>query len=113
MPAASVPLVGRHNLANALAALALTEAAGGDVALAAGSLNTYRGLEHRTEVVARHAGVLWVNDSKATNVGATIAAVAGIESPLVLIAGGQGKGADFGAAGPRAARARAPRAADR
>lgn len=89
-------LVGRHNAANALAALACVEALLG--AIPAGALEAladYAGLPHRMQHVRSRAGVQWIDDSKATNPGATIAAVAGLERPLVLIAGGIGKGADF------------------
>ena len=86
---------GRHNLANALAALALGEAAGLDRQAMLQVLREFQGLPHRTQWVAEHAGVAWYNDSKATNIGATLAAVQGFDGPLVLIAGGQGKGADF------------------
>ena len=58
-------------------------------------LREFQGLPHRTQWVAERNGVAWYNDSKATNTGAALAAVQGFESPLVLIAGGQGKGADF------------------
>ncbi|MGI9301181.1 MAG: glutamate ligase domain-containing protein, partial [Gammaproteobacteria bacterium] len=59
------------------------------------ALRSYAGLPHRTEFVAEHAGVCWYNDSKATNVGATLAAIDGLPGRIVLIAGGDGKGADF------------------
>jgi UDP-N-acetylmuramoylalanine--D-glutamate ligase len=59
-------------------------------------LREFQGLPHRTQWVAERRGVSWYNDSKATNIGAALAAVRGFDSPLVLIAGGQGKGADFG-----------------
>ncbi|MGA1675808.1 MAG: UDP-N-acetylmuramoyl-L-alanine--D-glutamate ligase [Pseudomonadales bacterium] len=99
-----VPLAGTHNLLNALAALALVapkqlgecpEQLG---ALRAG-LESFAGLPHRCVNVATRAGVRYVNDSKATNVGAALAALAGLGIPgcrnVVLIAGGEGKGADF------------------
>ncbi len=89
-------LVGRHNLANALAALACVEALLGEIpAGALEALAGYAGLPHRMQHVRDRAGVRWIDDSKATNPGATIAAVAGLDAPLVLIAGGLGKGADF------------------
>jgi UDP-N-acetylmuramoylalanine--D-glutamate ligase len=59
-------------------------------------LREFQGLPHRTQWVAEHRGVSWYNDSKATNVGATLAAVHGFDAPLVLIAGGQSKGNEFG-----------------
>ena len=90
-------LPGRHNLANVLAAFALLAAAGIDLNDAVLDAATrFAGLPHRCEAVAGPAG-RWINDSKATNVGATLAALAGLaeEGPLILIAGGRGKGADF------------------
>lgn len=95
LPATEVRLPGRHGLANALAALALGHAAGFAVEPMAAAIRGFAGLPHRMEIVDEHDGVLWINDSKATNVGATAAAVAGLERPLLLIAGGQGKGQDF------------------
>ncbi|MEO0972673.1 MAG: UDP-N-acetylmuramoyl-L-alanine--D-glutamate ligase [Pseudomonadota bacterium] len=89
-------LVGRHNLSNALAALACVEALIGRIpAGALDALAAYPGLAHRMQHVRDRQGVRWINDSKATNPGATLAAVAGLDAPLVLIAGGLGKGADF------------------
>ena len=90
-------LRGRHNVANALAALALGYCAGLPKAAMVETLRTFLGLPHRCEVVAEIRGVRFVNDSKGTNVGATEAALQGLggERDIVLIAGGQGKGADF------------------
>lgn len=92
-------MVGRHNVANALAALALGHAAGIPRDAMCSALRRFRGLPHRCELVSRRGGVSWVNDSKGTNVGATQAALSGLggERDIILIAGGQGKGADFGA----------------
>ncbi|HKK13200.1 MAG TPA: UDP-N-acetylmuramoyl-L-alanine--D-glutamate ligase [Gammaproteobacteria bacterium] len=95
MPAAGLRLVGRHNLANALAALALGEAVGLPLDACLDALRRFPGLPHRTEFVAEHDGVRWYNDSKGTNLGATLAAIEGMPGPVVLIAGGDGKGADF------------------
>jgi UDP-N-acetylmuramoylalanine--D-glutamate ligase len=95
MPAAEVPLPGRHNLANALAAIALAQTVGVGDAQCRAALRGFRGLPHRTEPVAEVDGVHWINDSKGTNVGATVAALAGMTAPVVLIAGGDGKGQDF------------------
>ncbi len=86
---------GRHNAANALAALALGEAAGLSIAAMLAALESFPGLPHRSAWVADVAGVRFIDDSKGTNVGATIAAVAGSERPLIVIAGGEGKGQDF------------------
>ncbi|MDM7322099.1 MAG: UDP-N-acetylmuramoyl-L-alanine--D-glutamate ligase [Gammaproteobacteria bacterium] len=88
-------LRGRHNMANALAALALVEAVGVDPAAVLDALRGFAGLPHRSQFVGHFHGLDWVNDSKGTNVGATAAALAGQTAPVVLIAGGQGKGQDF------------------
>jgi len=95
LPATEVKMPGRHNLANALAALALGEALGLPAPPLLAELREFTGLEHRTQWVADVAGVHYIDDSKGTNVGATIAAVAGLPGPLLLIAGGEGKGQDF------------------
>jgi UDP-N-acetylmuramoylalanine--D-glutamate ligase len=95
MPAHEVPLAGRHNLANVLAAMALAEAAGVAAEAACAAVREFKGLKHRTELVAERHGVRWYDDSKGTNVGATVAALNGMSSPVILIAGGDGKGQDF------------------
>jgi len=95
MSASAVRLPGRHNLANALAALALGDALGFPREAMLQVLEAFQGLPHRTQWVAEVGGVHWFNDSKATNPGAALAAIHGFDGPLVLIAGGQGKGADF------------------
>ncbi len=95
MLVADVCMVGRANLANALAALAMGDALGLDRGAMVTTLNEFAGLPHRCQYVANRRGVAWYNDSKATNVGATLAAINGFDGKLVLIAGGQGKGADF------------------
>ncbi len=95
MPAADVRMVGRANLANALAALAMGDALGLERSAMMGALREFTGLPHRCQFIANRKGVDWYNDSKATNVGATLAAINGFDGKLVLIAGGQGKGADF------------------
>lgn len=96
-------LPGEHNYANALAALALGEAAGIPLEGMLAALREFTGLSHRTQWVRERAGVNWYNDSKGTNVGATLAALAGLPGKTVLIAGGQGKGADFAPLRPVAA----------
>jgi UDP-N-acetylmuramoylalanine--D-glutamate ligase len=88
-------IAGRHNAANALASLALGEAAGLPMSAMLSALESFPGLPHRSEWIADVAGVRFVDDSKGTNVGATVAAVAGMPGPLVMIAGGLGKGQDF------------------
>ncbi len=86
---------GSHNLQNALAALALGHAIGLPFTSMVETLKEFKGLRHRTQFVAEIDGVNWINDSKATNVGATIAALIGLPGTHVLIAGGEAKGADF------------------
>jgi UDP-N-acetylmuramoylalanine--D-glutamate ligase len=100
LPLAAFALPGRHNAANALAALAVGSVCGFPRAAMAGVLQEFRGLAHRTERVRDRRGVSWIDDSKGTNVGATVAAIEGLEGPLVLIAGGEGKGQDFAPLGP-------------
>ncbi|MBI5041132.1 MAG: UDP-N-acetylmuramoyl-L-alanine--D-glutamate ligase [Gammaproteobacteria bacterium] len=95
LPVDEIRMPGRHNLSNALAALALGDAAGLPREAMFETLRTFGGLPHRTQWVAEANGVVWYNDSKGTNIGATLAAVQGMDRPVVLIAGGQGKGADF------------------
>jgi UDP-N-acetylmuramoylalanine--D-glutamate ligase len=100
MPLSALPLEGRHNGANALAALALATAVGLDVQTACKALQKFKGLAHRMQRVAQIRGVSWVNDSKATNVGACIAALQGYKRKVILIAGGDAKGADMNELAP-------------
>ena len=95
MPVDALRLRGDHNLANALAALALGRAIGLPMAAMLHALADYRGEPHRVEFVARIAGIDYIEDSKGTNVGATVAALSGLGQKVVLIAGGEGKGQDF------------------
>jgi len=95
MDTSRMKIRGLHNAANALAALALGDAVGLPMAAMCEALESFPGLPHRSAWVADIAGVHYIDDSKGTNVGATIAAVAGMPGPLVLIAGGEGKGQDF------------------
>jgi UDP-N-acetylmuramoylalanine--D-glutamate ligase len=95
MPLALVPLEGRHNAANALAALALGASIGLDESAMCNALLTFKGLDHRMQRVAEIRGVTWVNDSKATNIGACVAALQGYDRKVILIAGGDAKGADM------------------
>ncbi len=97
LAASELKIPGRHNRANALAALALGHAVGLPFEAMVAALRQFAGLPHRCQWVARIDEVDWYNDSKATNVGATVAAVEGLDRSLVLIAGGEGKGADFSA----------------
>ena len=88
---------GQHNYSNALAALALADAAGLPRASSLKALTTFTGLAHRFQLVLEHNGVRWINDSKATNVGSTEAALNGlhVDGTLHLLLGGDGKSADF------------------
>jgi UDP-N-acetylmuramoylalanine--D-glutamate ligase len=97
MLVADVAIKGTHNTANALAALALGQAAGLDMTAMLETLKTYKGLPHRCEHVATINNVMYVDDSKGTNIGATIAALNGFgdNANLILIAGGQGKEQNF------------------
>ncbi len=88
-------IAGRHNAANALAALALGEAVGLPMTAMLRALREFEGLPHRTQWVAERDGIRWYDDSKGTNVGATLAALQGMTGKVVLLAGGDGKGADF------------------
>ncbi|VAY86637.1 UDP-N-acetylmuramoyl-L-alanine:D-glutamate ligase [mine drainage metagenome] len=90
-----VPLWGEHNVANVLAALAMGQVLGWAVPAMLTAVREFRGLPHRVEWVAEVAGVRFFDDSKGTNVGATVAALKGVDAPVVLIAGGDGKGQDF------------------
>ena len=94
-PTRSSQLIGRHNHLNVLAALALLDSFAIDSKVIDSVLQQFQGLAHRMQKVRELNGVRWVNDSKATNVGATQSALEGLQCPTVLIAGGQGKGADF------------------
>lgn len=104
LAAADLPLRGRHNLCNALAALALGEAVGLPDATMSEALQRFPGLPHRCQFVASINGVDWVNDSKGTNVGAMLASLDGLPGPILLLAGGQAKGGDFTPVGPVMAR---------
>ena len=92
---ADLALIGIHNQANALAALATGELAGIDISAMLQVLIEFPGLPHRMQFVDRINSVNYVNDSKATNVAAAVASIDSVDSMLVLIAGGLGKGADF------------------
>jgi UDP-N-acetylmuramoylalanine--D-glutamate ligase len=95
MPLDALRIRGMHNAMNALAALALARSLGLGWAAMLPALRDYRGEPHRTEFVRAIAGVDFINDSKGTNVGATVAALEGLGQKVVLIAGGLGKGQDF------------------
>jgi UDP-N-acetylmuramoylalanine--D-glutamate ligase len=95
LPLSRMRLAGLHNAANALASVALGEAAGLPLPAMLEELEEFTGLPHRSQWVAEIGGVRYVDDSKGTNVGATLAAVAGMPGTLLLIAGGDGKNQDF------------------
>ena len=92
---AELHVAGLHNMANALAALALCRAAGLPFEPLLQALREFRSLPHRMEKVAAFSGITFYDDSKGTNVGATVAALNGMAQPVILIAGGDGKGQDF------------------
>jgi len=99
MPVHDLQIVGDHNVANALAALALGDAVGLPLSVMLTTLRGFTGLKHRCQRVALQHEVAWYNDSKGTNVGATLAALEGlgaaVRGRLILLAGGVGKGQDF------------------
>jgi UDP-N-acetylmuramoylalanine--D-glutamate ligase len=86
---------GRHNAANALAAIAIALAAGAEPELLAEPLRAFRGVEHRLEYIGIYGGVKFYNDSKATNPMATTMSILSLPSPLILIAGGLDRGSDY------------------
>ena len=96
MPVEALRLRGRHNALNSMAALVLVQSVGVGLAPMLHGLRDYEGEPHRCEFLRSISGVDFVNDSKGTNVGATVAALEGMGRPVVLIAGGLGKGQDFG-----------------
>jgi UDP-N-acetylmuramoylalanine--D-glutamate ligase len=95
LASSSLGLTGAHNVANVLAAMALCAAVDVPLERTLPAVCAFSGLPHRMQLVAETNGVRWIDDSKGTNVGATAAAVDGLEGTVVLIAGGLGKGADF------------------
>lgn len=97
MPCRELGLIGIHNYFNILSTLALIEAAGIDISQdkIKNLLREFKGLEHRMQKVLEHDGVIYIEDSKGTNVGAVVAGVSGLDMPVNLILGGDGKGQDF------------------
>lgn len=95
IPAEDIRIKGVHNLENALAAAAASLCAGADRESVAAVLREFPGLEHRLEFVRERDGVVYINDSKGTNVGAVVKSVEGFTQPVILIAGGLDKGSDF------------------
>ena len=107
MPTDALKIRGQHNATNVLAALALCRAIGLSLAPLLHAARLYQGEPHRAELIASVGGVDYVDDSKGTNVGATVAAIEGlgqdddsIQASLILIAGGDGKGQDFAPLAP-------------
>ncbi len=100
MVLADLPLEGKHNAANALAAFALAYAVDLDINRCVSALKNFKALDHRMQLVSQKLGCAWVNDSKATNIGACIAALEGYDEKVILIAGGDGKGADMNELAP-------------
>ncbi len=100
--AKDIRIAGSHNLANVAAAFAIAVAAGWDVAACADAVREFKGLSHRCQWVAEKNSVQFYNDSKGTNIGATVAAIEGLGKGknVVLIAGGDGKGSDFSQLAP-------------
>jgi len=96
LPAKELKIEGRHNVANALAAFAIASTISTNNRFEKlQALREFEGLPHRCELIRNYRGVAWINDSKGTNVGATVAALEGMHCPVILIAGGQAKQADF------------------
>ena len=102
MRTADIRIAGSHNIANVAAAFAIAIAAGWDLAACANAVRQFKGLPHRCQWVAEKNGVRFYNDSKGTNIGATVAAIEGLagNKNIVLIAGGDSKGADFSQLAP-------------
>ncbi len=90
-----LPLLGDHNVANALAAALAVHGVGVEIEAIAQGLRTFHGLPHRMEVIRDLDGVTWINDSKATNLASTTVAVAALDRPFVLLLGGRHKGAPY------------------
>lgn len=96
LPVGELPLPGRHNLANVLAVVAMARAAGVAGHLLAEGIRSFRGVPHRIEFIRELAGVRYYNDSKSTNIDSLRVALESFSKPIVLIAGGRGKGAGYG-----------------
>jgi UDP-N-acetylmuramoylalanine--D-glutamate ligase len=92
MPVADIPLFGRHNVLNVLAAATVAHAAGVETSAIAAAVRDFTAVPHRLEAVLEHHGVLWVNDSKATNVDSATRALESFQRPIVWIGGGHSKG---------------------
>jgi len=103
LPVGELQIHGAHNVANALAACALARSLGASRGALAQGLRSFKGLPHRLQLLAERGTVAWYDDSKGTNVGATVAALTGLGRPALLIAGGEGKGQDFAPLAPAVA----------
>ena len=103
LPVGELQIHGAHNVANALAACALARSLGASREALAQGLRSFKGLPHRLQLLAERGTVAWYDDSKGTNVGATVAALTGLGRPALLIAGGEGKGQDFAPLAPAVA----------
>jgi UDP-N-acetylmuramoylalanine--D-glutamate ligase len=95
LPRAELPLLGDHNVANALAALLVAAELGAPMDKIAKGMNSFRAIPHRVEPVREVDGVLWINDSKSTNITSTEVAVAALDRPFVLLLGGRHKGEPY------------------
>jgi UDP-N-acetylmuramoylalanine--D-glutamate ligase len=95
LPRTELPLLGDHNVANALAAALAARRAGVDPPAIAAGLRTFRAIPHRVEPIREVDGVLWINDSKSTNVTSTEVAIAALDRPFVLLLGGRHKGEPY------------------
>ena len=100
LPRGQLELLGDHNVANALAAALAVQEAGLPPGLIAEGLRSFRALPHRLEPVGEFGGVLWINDSKATNIASTVVAIAAMSRPFVLLLGGRHKGEPYTRLGP-------------
>jgi len=107
LPRERVPLLGDHNVANVLAAVLACRAAGAALASLAGGVPTFRGLPHRLEVVGTVGDVVYINDSKATNIASTAVALTAVDRPYVLLLGGRHKGDPYTRLVPLLSRCRA------
>jgi UDP-N-acetylmuramoylalanine--D-glutamate ligase len=95
LPRSELPLLGQHNVANALAAVLAATEVGAPLALIADGLRSFRAMPHRVEPIREVDGVLWINDSKSTNITSTEVAIAALDRPFVLLLGGRHKGESY------------------
>jgi UDP-N-acetylmuramoylalanine--D-glutamate ligase len=93
--ASELKILGMHNVANSLAAAIAARLVGGSLEGIAAGLRTFEPMDHRLEPVAEKHGVLWVNDSKATNVASASVAIRSLDRPIVLLLGGRHKGEEY------------------